>query len=251
MSRFLDRLERIWAGEAQPLGFAIRAALAQSPAMAIVVRASQGQLEVEAPGLEGVDAVLLSVPDPNREADDLSRFVPALADIPWGASLAAATGEGVERLKGLGCDFLTFSPDEMPVVILDQDMGKVLEVDTSLSDNLARSIARLPIDAVLLSSERWPLTVRLLLDYGRLASLSGRPCLAQLPAAATAGDIEALWEAGICGVVTSERQRLPQIKEAVQALPKTKRKPKRKRGVTLPLVSEASAEASEEEEEEI
>ncbi len=250
MSKFLDRLERIWSGEIQPLGFAALAARTKSPAMAIVAMLGQGQLGVGDQDLEGVDAVLFSGADLDQEAETLSRAIEAIANIPWGASVQTATKEGVEQLKGLGCDFIVFGVDEMPVTFLaEQDMGKVLEVDASLSDNLARPIARLPIDAVLIRAEQWPLTVRLLLDYGRLVGLTDKPCMALLPAAPGAGDIEALREAGICGVVTSEQQVLSQIREAVQALPQGRKK-KRKGSAILPAVAEWPTEVSEEEEEE-
>ncbi len=232
------------------MGFAALASRAKSPSMAIVAGSDQGQIEAGASSLEGVEAVLLSIANLNQEAEALPRVVEAIADTPWGASIEAATKEDVERLKGLGCDFLVFGADAMPAVLTEQDIGKVLQVDTSLSDNLAWPIARLPIDAVLIRAEQWPLTVRLLLDYTRLVRLTGKPCMALLPEAAGSGDIEALWEAGICGIVTSDQQGLSQIKEAVQALPQGKRKAKKKRSATLPAITEVPAEVAEEEEEE-
>ncbi len=248
MSRFLDKLERIWAGKAQPIGFGTQAAKAKSPAMAIVTRLSPGEPDMAAPsGEEGADALLVSIDDLERGAETLSRVSQVAGDIPLGVSVKAVTKDDVEQLIELGCDFLLFNANEVPAAILSETrIGKVMEVDPSLSDSLARTIARLPIDAVFFSAEQQPLSVRQLMDCARLASLVGKPSLLALPAALRSEDIEGLWQAGVRGLVlTLEQQSLSQVKEMIQALPPTKKRAEKGMDVLLPAVEWPSEEEQE------
>ena len=99
MSRFLDKLERIWAGKAQPLGFGPQTSKAKSPAMAIVARLSPGKPDVAAlTGEEDADALLVPIDDLERAAETLSRVSKAAGDIPFGISVAAVTKDDVEQL---------------------------------------------------------------------------------------------------------------------------------------------------------
>jgi hypothetical protein len=244
----LDKLERIWAGKAQPLGFGPQTSKVKSPAMAIVARLSPGKPDVAAlTGEEGADAFLVPIDDLERAAETLSRVSKAAGDIPFGVSVAAVTKDDVERLIELGCDFLLFNANEVPAAILSETrIGKVMEVDPSLSDGLGRTIARLPIDAVFFSAEQGPLTVRQLMDYARLAGLVGKPSLAALPSVLRREDIEGLWQAGIRGLVlTPERKRLSQVKEIIQSLPAIKRRAEKGMDVMLPAVESPSEEEEE------
>ena len=248
MSRFLDKLERIWAGKAQPIGFGPQSAKAKSPAMAIVTRLSPGEPDMAAlSGEEGADALLVSIDDLERGAETLSRVSQLAGDIPLGVSVKVVTKDDVEQLIQLGCDFLLFNANEVPAAILSETrIGKVMEVDPSLSDSLARTIARLPIDAVFFSAEQQPLSVRQLMDYARLASLVGKPSLVALPAALRSEDIEGLWQAGVRGLVlTLERQELSQVREMIQALPPTKKRAEKGMDVLLPAVEWPSEEEQE------
>jgi len=248
MSRFLDKLERIWAGKAQPIGFGPQTAKAKSPAMAIVTRLSPGEPDMAAlSGEEGADALLVSIDDLERGAETLSRVSQVAGDIPLGVSVKVVTKDDVEQLIELGCDFLLFNANEVPAAILSETrIGKVMEVDPSLSDSLARTIARLPIDAVFFSAEQQPLSVRQLMDYARLASLVGKPSLVALPAALRSEDIEGLWQAGVRGLVlTLERQELSQVREMIQALPPTKKRAEKGMDVLLPAVEWPSEEEQE------
>lgn len=248
MSRFLDKLERIWAGKAQPIGFGPQTAKAKSPAMAIVTRLSPGEPDMAAlSGEEGADALLVSIDDLERGAETLSRVSQVAGDIPLGVSVKAVTKDDVEQLIELGCDFLLFNANEVPAAILSETrIGKVMEVDPSLSDSLARTIARLPIDAVFFSAEQQPLSVRQLMDYARLASLVGKPFLVALPAALRREDIEGLWQAGVRGLVlTLERARLSQVREMIQALPPTRKRAEKGMDVLLPAVEWPSEEEQE------
>jgi hypothetical protein len=198
--------------------------------------------------VEGVDAMLLSIEELTQGIEVLSQLITAVGNIPVGVSVKIATREDMKRLTELGCDFIVFGANEVPAAILiEEGVGKVLEVDSSLNDSLIRTISRLPIDAVLLEIREQPLTVRHLMDYTRITSLTGKPSLATLPPGLRTDDLEGLWQAGIRGVVLDiEQQRLPQVKEAIQALKPAKGRMKRGIAPSLPIISEEMGEVEEE-----
>jgi hypothetical protein len=246
MSRFLDKLERIWEGKAQPLGFGAQAKT-KSPPMALVATLPLGRGDMVALAVaESVDAVLVPVEELAKEVEVLSQAIQTVGDIPLGVWVKTVTEEDVRQLSELGCDFLVFGADEVPATILvEGEIGKVLEIKPSLSDGLAKAIARLPIDAVLLKSEAQPLTVRRLMDYQRIASSVGKPSLSALPQGRGRDEVKGLWQAGIRGVVLSPEQ-LSQVREAIQALPLTKGRTKGKVDIFLPPISEEMGEIEEE-----
>jgi hypothetical protein len=245
MSKFITKLERIWKGKAQPIGFGVQAK-AKSPPMAVIAIIPQGEPQRAALAVEtGVDALLIPIETLNEQGKALSQVISAAGNIPWGVWIKGVSKGDIKWLIERGCDFLVFSADEVPAVLLvEEGIGKVLEVEPSLSDSLVRTIALLPIDAVLLT-ENEPLTIRRLMDYERLASLGNKPLLLALPSRISEGDLEGLWEAGVRGVVVrAEQQILSQVKEAIQALPL--KKVKAKVDVTLPIVTESPGELEEE-----
>ncbi len=244
MSRFLPKLRRIWEGKSQPIGFAT--ARTKSPPMALVALLPQGEAGLADLAVkEGVDAVLF--PKGNLAGKALHQLSQSLGDIPWGVSVEAVTQEEVARLIEMGCDFLTFSGEVPAALLMEDRLGKMLELEPSLSDSLLRTVASLPIDAVLFgSADDFPLTVRRLMDYRRLANLVGKPSLLMLPSELGVGDLESLWEVGIRGVaVPMEGQRLSQVKEAIQSLPQRRRM----RGEADVFLPSIAAEGPDEEEE--
>jgi hypothetical protein len=84
------------------------------------------------------------------------------------------------------------------------------------------------------------------MDYRRLANLVSKPSLLVLPLELGTRDLESLWGIGIRGVVlTTEGQRLAEVKEAIQSLPQ-RRPVKERADVFLPPIA---AEGPDEEEE--
>jgi hypothetical protein len=198
---------------------------------------------------QGIDAVLLPIGDLEQEHEALSQLSQAAGDIPWGGLAKIVSREDMGQLVKLGCDFVVFTTNEVSASILAEDrLGKVLKIDNSLSDSLLRTIAYLPIDAVLLGAEdESPLTLRQMMDYRRVVGLVGKPSLSVLSSGLSAADIRGLWDVGIQGVVLLlEQQRLSQVRESIQSLPSTRRV-RKGTGVTLPFIGEGSGEEEEEE----
>jgi hypothetical protein len=170
------------------------------------------------------------------------------------------TKENIGQLVELGCDFVVFDPIKTPaVVLIEEKIGKVLRIDTSLPENLAKAINRLQVDAVLLNpdmGEETTFTVHHLMILERLAGSTGKHVLTTMSPGLSSGDIEILWELGVRGVIVDmtveqPEQRLSQIKEAIQRLPSTRKKSREKFRATLPgSVTPAKAAPEEDETEE-
>ncbi|MEE8471423.1 MAG: hypothetical protein V3S51_08850 [Dehalococcoidia bacterium] len=258
MSKLLEKLQRISEGRAQPLGFEAAITRAKSSQMLLIAGVTAGDAKLSALAAKaGADALLLTVDQRKKDGEVMAQIRSTKADITWGVSLEAVTRKEIEQLAEMKCDFVVFAPDKTPAAVLGEErMGKVLQIDHSLSDNLTKTIARIPIDAVLLSplsEDKSPLTIHQLMLYEQLAGGVGKHLLAVMPPGLPSEDLESLWSLGVRGVVVDisvERaeQRLSEVKEAIQKLPTKRRKAGGRIGAIVPLAREGAAPTPPEEE---
>ena len=130
----------------------------------------------------GADAVLIPLSNTEKEAQALSQSLEALGGLPWGATVEELSAEELGRLKEKGCDFVVFSSARAAAaVLLEEEMGKVLEVETSLPDSQAAALDPLPIDALLVRAGAASLTVQGVMELQSLADLTGKPLLYVVP----------------------------------------------------------------------
>jgi hypothetical protein len=259
MSKLLEKLERISNSSGQPMGFgAVVSRTKISPMLTIAsVPAGNAQL-IGIAAREGADALLLTVENLEKESKTLAKMNRAKAEIPWGVFLEKVSKEDLGQLIELGCDFVVFDPAQTPAAILiEEKIGKVLRIDTSLPENLAKAINRLQVDAVLLNPAgegETAFTVHQLMVLERLAGSTGKYVLMTMPPGLSASDIEILWGLGARGVVVNmtleqAEQRLSQVKETIQQLPTTHKKSREKFRATLPASIAPSEKAAPEEDE--
>lgn len=259
MSKLVEKLERISEGGEQPLGFGAAAARVKSSPMVIIASVPMGNAQLATVVANaGADFLLLTI-EHQKRSEALTQLTSVKIEIPWGVSLDTVTKKNVEQLIEMDCDFVIFAPTETPAAVLGEErIGKVLQVDTSLSDNLAQAINRLSVDAVLLGpvgGDDSPLTVHQLMDYQRLAMRAGKHLLAAMPPGLPLDDLETIWSLGVLGVVADmavddPEQRLSQVKEAIQKLPKTRKKRTEKTRALLPLTRDLSDAMTPEEDDE-
>ncbi|MCL0041253.1 hypothetical protein M1N08_00685 [Dehalococcoidia bacterium] len=248
MSEFIKKLERISREKTQPLGFG-RIAESRSVSMMLIAQLSRVQVrnsfpeEVDAPLFGGFrepspDALLFDVKDSDSRAELLSQVVPSIGPLPWGVRLETVDIEGLAELADAGCDYLVFKSDVSARIVVEERMGKVLEVDTLLPDSLARAIGQISVEAILLrNNDELPLSVHRLLDYQRLIALAGTLAIALLPS--DISDLEALWDIGVRGVVvdlSDGEEKLPAVREAIRRLPASRKKPRERISPILPAV---------------
>jgi hypothetical protein len=127
------------------------------------------------------------------------------SDMPWGVWLKDGNSETVKLLKEAGCDFIVFPASAPLAIVEDKETGKVLEIDISDNDSMLRSVAELPVDALLVSVKRdeaESLTWQDLMIIQRFGGIPTKPLMALIPENVTVSEIEALWQAGVLAVIS-------------------------------------------------
>ena len=184
-----------------------------------------------------------------------------MPDIPWGGWVKDIKHGEINKIVKAGCDFVVFpEASALLAVLQDNEVGKILEVGASLSEGLLRTVDELPVDAVLITNEQegeYFLTWHHLMLYQRFATLLTKPLLVSVPSGVTASELQALWGAGVDGVVVGvgtgqPEERLNELRQAIDKLTFPSSRKRKKAEALLPHISgETGIEAEEEEEEEL
>ncbi|MFC1940890.1 hypothetical protein ACFLWL_00535 [Chloroflexota bacterium] len=262
MSRFIDKLNQLSRTEPQPIGFKRARPASPKPKMQLVASLAQESVENLSGYISGADAGLLRISKLSLGSKTLQKLSQTVSDIPWGGWLQGNSPREIKQAMKGGCDFVVFPAANTPLAILQNDeVGKILEVEASLSEGLLRATNELPIDAVLIAGEQSEghcITWQRLMLFRRFADLLTKPLLVLIPSKVTASELQALWEAGVAGVVIDATVEQPQgrLKELQQAIDRLEPPSPRKREkaeALLPRISQepgiVSAEEDEEEEE--
>ena len=214
MSKFIDKLNRISRGESQPIGFRAKQLTSPKPRIQLVASLAQENAENLTSHVVGADAGLLHISKPTTGAEVLQKISKTLPDIPWGGWLQGSGGGGIKQITKAGYDFIVFPATDTPLAIIENaEVGKILEIEPSLSDGLLRATNELPIDAVVVAGEQKQsrtLTWQDLMLFQRFADLLNKPLLVSIPAKVTGSELKALWEAGVIGVVVEIGVEQPQ-----------------------------------------
>ncbi len=259
MSKFIDKLNLILRAAPQPMGFRSAQPVSEKPRMLLIASMAQVNVGDLAQYVTGADAGLLCIPQLSSGAKTLKEVSQAVSHIPWGGWLANIDRGGIKQVAKVGCDFVVFPAANTSLAILQNDeMGKILEVKASLSEGLLRAVNELPVDAVLLASEQeegYSLTWHHLMLFRRFAELLTKPLLVSIPSNAIATELQALWEAGVDGVVVEVEAEQPagRLKELRQVIDKLAFPSQRKQGkveALLPYISKETDIVTETEEEE-
>ncbi|MBM4432926.1 MAG: hypothetical protein FJ025_02895 [Chloroflexi bacterium] len=257
MSKLIDKLNWVSQTAPQPLGFRTAQPVAPKRKMLLIVSFAQTSAENLTDYIDGADAGLLHISSLSSGAKALQKISQATPDIPWGVRLKdSGTGE-IKQLIKAGCDFIVFSAGTPLAMLQKEDVGKVLEVEPSLSEGLLRTLNELPADAVLIDGTQdgdSSLTWHHLMLFQRFAALLTKPLLASTPSDITDSELQALWDAGVDGIIIEVKAGQPaeRLKELRQSIDKLTPAP-RKRGkveALLPRIAERAELATEEEEEE-
>ena len=154
---------------------------------------------------------------------------------------------------------MIFSAAETSLAMLQGDgVGKIVQVETSVSEGLLRVVDDLPVDAVLIDGERDEqdfLTWNDLMIFRHFTAVLTKPLLVCVPSDVTAGELQAMGEVGVSGVIVGVEvgqptERINELRQIIDKLNFAVRRKKRKTGVLLPHISEETSVVAEEEEEE-
>jgi len=246
MSKLVDKFKQISPAELQPMGFRTRQPVSPKPRMVLIATLPEANIEGLTDYVSGADAGLLSVSKRSSGIKNLQKVIKEVSDIPWGVWLGGSQEE-ITELGRTGCDFVVFPAVNTPLSNFQGDeVGRVLEVESTISEGLLRAVNELPVDAVLVNDkqgEDYLLTWHQLALFRRFTDLLTKPLLVSIPSNITAGELQALCDMGVNGVVVSAgvgtaRDLIKELRQAIDKLVAP-----RKRGKTEALLPHVGGEA--------
>ena len=259
MSKFIDRLNQMSRAAPQPMGFGTKQTASSRLKLQLLASVTQESAESVAGYLAGADAGILRISEPDSTAQALLKISQAVPDIIWGGWLHVGSLEKADDVSKIGGDFLVFPAHDTPLAMFqDDDTGRILEIKASINEGLLRGVNELPVDAVLIAGEEKEnnsLTWQDLMLFRRFTELLTKPLLVTVPSGVTASEFQAVWSAGVSGVVVdvTTAQLQDRMKELRQVIDKlefpTAHRPKKTEAI-LPQASQESGQAVIEEEEE-
>ena len=258
MSRLIEQLNQVSQTIPQSMGFKSTQQVLPKPRMVLIADLAQANVDGLADYMAGADAGLLQISDLIEGSKTLGKVRQVVTDIPWGGWLKDVGQGGMEQMVEAGCDFVVFPPANTSLAILQDDkLGKIIQVEASLSEGLLRAIDRLPIDAVFIAGEQegeYFLTWHHLMLFQRLADLLTKPLLVSVPSNVTANELQTLWETGVEGVIVKvgieqPKGRLKELSQVIDKLTFTSQRKRGKAEALLPYIGGERHIVAEEEEE--
>jgi hypothetical protein len=256
MSKLIEKLTKSRQAEPQPMGFMLSKAATEKSRLQLIAVITTEALEKYAQDIAKADAVIFEI----AKADDISSLEKAvqLKDGPTpGARLRTGSAGLLKKTLNAGCDFIIFTPQSPFTVTKDEKLGRILELETGLSDVLLRTVGELPVDAVIALEKavEETLTVNRLMDLQRLLFLINKPLLVNIPPSFSTEELQALYDIGITGVIVEitgakAAEKLADLRQAIENLKKTAPRKKDKMSAILPRLQPEVPQAKEEEEEE-
>ncbi|MBN2240970.1 MAG: hypothetical protein JW712_14465 [Dehalococcoidales bacterium] len=228
MSKFIEKLGKITRGEVASIGFRRAAGENVKKRMQLIACVSEMDTAVEA------DAVLIpAAGSPVKAASD---------ETIRGVWLKKA---GEEISKDSGYDFVVFPVDASLTLVSDKEVGKILEIDSSLNDYLVRTLFELPVDAVLVTVTGDNVTYKDLMTVSRFGGIPGKHLLVKLSCKVSAAELETLWQAGVIGIVAESN--IAEIKKEIEAADFKSKSKRDKDSPVLGRISATQVDSSEEE----
>jgi hypothetical protein len=241
VSKLLEKLDHISKGNSKPLGFAAAAAKSKLANMVIIAAIDDNDKTAVTSANEYADAILMNSLSGKANASK--------SNLPWGAPANEPLA-----IKDSGCDFILLNTQDSPVSLLREDkLCRIIEIDPALPDGLIRATNQLPVDIALIAGDT-ALSMKRLLTCQHIANMIGKYLLLRIPPEISSGDLRELWEIGITGVVVpikgDGKKELSALRQAVDALPASRRKRSSKTNVSIPQIAPAAPVADEEPDEE-
>jgi hypothetical protein len=191
MSKFIERLQQALTPPIQSMGFMIAKPEQARPKIQLVVSVTGGKLKTQLKEPAEADALLFS-----NTAVSVNEKITGM----W---LSKGDTEEVEKSIKAGVDFVIL-PVSGEVLQPDKKLGKIIQIENSISDIMLRTVGELPVDAVLLSENKensLALTWKRLMLIRRFTGLAGKPLLVEVLPTITETEFQAIWDAGVSGVI--------------------------------------------------
>ena len=225
VSKLTDRFDALGRATPAPMGFATRPRTTTSATMLLMGSAPAKDAGKYA-DTEGVDAIILTGAD--ALAGDESP-VKDLKDQIWGVSIGDIDFDGLDRLKEKGCDFVVpCSDDHSAAILRDDDMARGYEVDTALTENVARALEFLPVDFLFLTPPKalWPLKLSSLIELESTIGLVGSHFVLKVEKPPSVQDLEIVRnlpvDALLIDLTSTSNGDLKKYRECIDGLPPRK-----------------------------
>jgi hypothetical protein len=240
MSKFIEQLQQVFQSPPQSMGFKPAKAEQKRPKIQLVVNVAVGESKYLPKELGEVDALILPA-----SWDGIEKTI-------WGRWLSKGDAEEVERSIKSGADFIML-PANGEVLSSDKKIGKILQIEPSITDVLLRTVNELPLDAVLLSEDKGnelSFTWKRLMLIQRFSSLLNKPLLIEVLPSITDTELQQIWEAGVNGVIvtvdTEQSEAVSQnLRHIIDKLSFPSRRKKEKSLAILPRVESKPEEPEE------
>ena len=253
MSKLLDKIEKASQERPRHMGFGPVTQERAIPLPLLIGVGTPGTAPLSDDLARHLDGVLFRLEGTQElEALTTSEGMP-----PWGVWMDTPTPELMASLKERGGDFLLFSPESVPIELLQEgEVGKLLLVPLELSDRLAPALQDLPVDAVAVTlAQGTSLTVHQLMIISGLRGFFGKPFLMSLAETPNQAELEVLRDSSVEGILLDVAaigaEAVKEVRARIDALPP--RKPTFERGratAVLPRIPASGGGRVEEEEEE-
>lgn len=252
MSRFIEKLKQASKAELPPLGFG-RAQKTVMPKMMLIAVLNQDDAAAAARLAGEADAILLKAENADLLVEACKKFTEAVADVPLG--LLPGKNDGLKEAAAAGFDFIAFPLDSPLEIIEDEDIGRLLIIETAMDKELLRAIGDMPLDAVLIGGEKAKqshFTWRHFMLFRGIAALCGKPLLVSITTETGKDELQLLWEAGVAGVAveTKTAAEIEKINGIIGNLKPPSKKRKDKNRAIVPLMREEAAARIDEDTEE-
>jgi hypothetical protein len=237
VSKLLEKLEQISKGNSKPFGFAAAAAKSKIANMVIIAALDDNDKAAVTSAKEYADAILVNSLDGKNTA--------VKSGLPWGAPISEPAA-----IKESGCDFILLNTQDSPIALLQEEkLCRMIEIDPAMPDGLIRATNQLPVDIALIVGDT-SISMKRLLACQHIANLVGKYLLLRIPLEMSKEELRELWEIGMTGVVVpvtgDDKKGLAAIRQAVDALPASRRKRVSKTSATIPQIAPAETVKDEE-----
>ena len=240
MSKFIEKLHQVFQPSAQSMGFQAVKAELRRPRIQLAVYITGTKAKGLTKEIEGPDAVVLPV-SASGNGKSLT-----------GAWLAKGDADEAEKAMNNDADFVIL-PVTGDVLPPDKKIGKILQIESSITDVLLRTVNELSVDAVLLAEDKEnesSFTWKRMMLIQRFSSMLNKPLLIEVAPGINEKEMQMVWDAGISGVLlkTDAEQAETSVLELRAIIEKLSFPSKRKREKSLAFLPRAEAIKEEPEE---
>jgi hypothetical protein len=190
MSKFIEKLQQVFQPTVQSMGFISAKSERVRPRIQLLLDVANGKSKSQLKELDKADALLLPI-----------SALGADSTISGGRQVKG-DAEEVDKFIKAGADFIVL-PANGEVLPPEKKIGKILQIEASITDVLLRAVSSLPVDAVLIKEEdnAQGFTWKRLMLIHRFSSLAGKPLMVEVMPTVTENELQQIWEAGVSGII--------------------------------------------------